>query len=124
MILGLLFIVAIVLPFLWEYLFRRYVVRPTPPTIVELTLISTIPFALTISLLLIIGDSKTEIEFMLTFAILILILSTFTWGYAMLYQKVMRLWLWALMTISTILLYPGLFFIVIYGSQGSLNIQF
>jgi ABC-type multidrug transport system permease subunit len=124
MIIGFIFIAAIVLPFLWEHIFRLYVVRPTPPTIVELTLISIIPFALTISLLLIIGDSKPEIEIMMVFAMLIALISTFTWGYASIYREVMRFWLWLYMTISTLILYPVLHLIVVFGSRGSLNFQF
>lgn len=112
---------ALLFPFLWEYVFTRAFVDLRKPGRSQMLTVVLSPSFLTIILAYCLTTTSTDfrVENILSSSIFILIKSTLTWGFAMYYRDEMRTWIWLIMCLLTLCLYPLNILIIANGTTGS-----
>lgn len=115
---------ALLFPFVWEMVFKHAFADLIKPGRHQVLAVVLSPSLLTIILLYYITTTSLDyaIPYVISCSLFILIISTLTWGYAMYYRDEMRTWIWLIMCLITLCLYPINLLIIVYGTTSSWTI--
>jgi hypothetical protein len=123
MTMGLFIILIVALPFIWVQILQSQHLNIENVRFSDLLIVGLIPHVLTY-LSITICRKDVPINAVVVMSSLLVFFTTFSWGYCMLNGHKMKLWLYIIMAILTLVKFLILLIWVIFSDPPSFNFQF